>query len=79
MIVDPHSLQAPILCLIWKSAPNILWGLSGAANNQLLEIRKDSLALMLRASLMSLSAKSKKPRLSKWLGAVRRMGYHTTR
>jgi hypothetical protein len=76
-MIDPHSLQVPILCLIWKSAPNILWSLGGAADNQLLQIRKDNLALIARASLMSLFANSKRPRLSRWLGAVRRHGYHT--
>lgn len=77
MIVDPHSVQVPVLCLIWKSAPSILWSLSGAANNQLLEIRRDNLALMARAWLISLSANWNRPRLSRWLGAVRRVGYHT--
>jgi len=42
MIVDPHSLQVPVLCLIWKSAPNILWSIGGAADNQFLQIRKDN-------------------------------------
>jgi hypothetical protein len=78
MIVDPHSFQVPIVCLIWKSAPNILWSIGGAADNQLLQIRKDNLALMARLSLMSMFAGSKRPRLSKWLGAVRRLGYHTS-
>ena len=77
MIIDPHSLQVPFLCLIWKSAPNILWSVGGAANNQLLELRKDNLALMARMSVMSLFAKSNRPRLTKWLGGIRRFGYRT--
>jgi hypothetical protein len=77
MIVDPHSLQVPVFCLIWKSAPNILWSLGGAADNQFLQIRKDNLALMARLSLMSLYAGSKRPRLLKWLGGIRRLGYRT--
>jgi hypothetical protein len=64
MIVDPHSLQVPFICLIWKSAPSILWSIGGAANNQLLHIRKDNLALMARVSLMSLFANSKRSRLA---------------
>jgi hypothetical protein len=76
-MIDPHSLQVSFVCLIWKSAPNILWSIGGAADNQLLQIRKDNLALIARASLMSLFAKPKRPRLLKWLGAVRRLAYHT--
>ncbi|HVX78641.1 MAG TPA: hypothetical protein VHB49_21120 [Bradyrhizobium sp.] len=75
MIVDPHSLQIPFLCLVWKSAPNILWSIGGAANNHFLQIRKDNLALMARISLMSLLAGSQRPRLAKWLGSARRLGY----
>lgn len=75
MIVDPHSLQVPVLCLIWKSAPNILWSIGGAADNQFLQIRKDNLALMAKLSLMSLYANSKRPGLLKWLGGIRRLGY----
>ncbi|HUN98478.1 MAG TPA: hypothetical protein VMU69_19880 [Bradyrhizobium sp.] len=77
MIVDPHSLQVPILCLIWKSAPNILWSIGGAANNQFLQMRKDNLALMARLSLVSLFANARRPRLSKWLGGIARLGYRT--
>jgi hypothetical protein len=77
MIVDPHSLQVSFVCLVWKSAPNILWSIGGAANNQFLQIRRDNLLLMARISLMSLLADSKRRRLSKWLGSARRLGYRT--
>jgi hypothetical protein len=77
MIVDPHCLQVPVFCLIWKSAPNILWSIGGAADNQFLQIRKDNFALMARLSLMSLFANSRRARLSKWLGGIRRLGYRT--
>ena len=82
MIVDPHCLQVPVLCLIWKAAPNILWSVGGVANNQLLQVRKDNLALMARISLMSLFAHSKRLRLpkrfAKSLGGIGRIGYRAT-
>jgi hypothetical protein len=82
MIVDPHSLQVPLLCLIRKSAPNILWSVGGVANNQLLQVRKESLALMVRISLMSLLAHSRglrvPNRLAKGLGGIGRIGHRAT-
>lgn len=77
MIIDPHSLQVPFVCLVWKSAPNILWSVGGAADNQFLQIRKDNLVLMARLSLTSLFAKPRRPRLWKWLGGIARLGYRT--
>jgi hypothetical protein len=57
MMVDPHSLGLPCLCLLWKAAPSIVWSLSGAAHNQLLPFRRDNPTLMaVRISLMSLLA-----------------------
>jgi hypothetical protein len=54
MMVDPHILQVPCLCLLWKAAPNILWSLGGAANNHFLQVRRDNPAIMAaRISLMS--------------------------
>ena len=82
MIVDPHCLQVPILCLIWKSAPNILWSVGGVANNQLLQVRKESLALVAKMWLMSLLAHSGRLRMpkrfTKSLGGIRHLGYRTT-
>lgn len=69
MIFDPHSLQVSFVCLVWKSAPNILWSIGGVADNQFLQIRKDNLVLMARVSLMS--------HLSKWLSGIARLGYRT--
>jgi hypothetical protein len=77
MIVDPHSLQVSFVCLVWKSVPNILWSIGGAADNQFLQIRKDNLALMAKVSLMSLFANSRPPHLAKWLSGIARFGYRT--
>jgi hypothetical protein len=55
MMVDPHNLQLPFFCLLWKAAPNILWSLGGAAHNQFLRVRRDNPAIMAaRISLMAL-------------------------
>lgn len=55
MMVDPHTLQPPFLCLLWKGAPNVLWSLGGAAHNQFLQVRRDNPAIMAaRIWLMSL-------------------------
>jgi hypothetical protein len=55
MMLDPHDLQLPFFCLLWKAAPNILWSLGGAAHNQFLQVRRDNPAIMaVRLSLMSL-------------------------
>jgi hypothetical protein len=57
MMVDPHSLGLPCLCLLWKAAPGIASSLGSAAQNQLLEFRRDNPALMAaRISLMSFVA-----------------------
>ena len=77
MIVDPHSLQIPFVCLAWKFAPNILWSIGGAADNQFLQIRKDNLVLMARVSLMSLFVNSRRRHLSKLLNGIARFGYRT--
>jgi hypothetical protein len=69
MMVDPHNLGLPCLCLLWKAAPGLVWSLSGAAHNQLLPLRRDNPALMaVRISLMSLLADyPAKPRQSRRL------------
>jgi hypothetical protein len=55
MMMDPHNLQLPFFCLLWKAAPNILWSLGGAAHNQFLQVRRDNPAIMAaRLWLMSL-------------------------
>jgi hypothetical protein len=55
--VDPHTLQMPFFCLLWKAAPNILWSVGGAAHNQFLQLRRDNPAIIAaRLSLMSLLA-----------------------
>ena len=57
MMVDPHILELPCLCVLWKAAPNILWSLSGASHNQFLQVRRDNPAIVAaRLSLMSLLA-----------------------
>ena len=56
MIVDLSHPGLPYLCLIWRSAPNILWSVGSVAHSQLLQVRKDNLFLMLRVSLMLLFA-----------------------
>jgi hypothetical protein len=67
MMVDPHNLGLPCLCLLWKAAPNILLSLGGSAQSQFLQLRTDNPALMAaRISLMSLLADyTGKPRTSK--------------
>jgi hypothetical protein len=84
MMVDPHILQLPCLCLLWKAAPNILWSLSGAANNNFLQVRRDNPAIMAaRISLMSWLADYRgKQRISKQLetnqlNALERLDYRT--
>jgi hypothetical protein len=56
MIVDLYHPGLPYLCLLWKSAPNILWSVGSVAHSQLLQVRKDNLLVMLRVSLMLLFA-----------------------
>jgi hypothetical protein len=59
MMVDPHSLGLPCLCLLWKAAPGVASSLGSAAQNQLLEFRRDNPVLMAaRISLMSFVAKA---------------------
>ena len=54
MMVDPHSLGLPCLCLLWKAVPGLASSLGTAAQNQFLEFRRDNPALMAaRISLMS--------------------------
>ena len=52
MIVDLYHPGLPYLCLLWKSAPNILWSVGSLAHSQLLQVRKDNLLVMLRVSLL---------------------------
>jgi hypothetical protein len=55
MMVDPHDLGLPCLCLLWKAAPSVVSSLGGAAQSQFLELRRDNPALMAaRLMLMSL-------------------------
>lgn len=56
MIVDLYHPGLPYLCLLWKSAPNILWSVGSLAHSQSLQVRKDNLLVMLRVSLMLLFA-----------------------
>jgi hypothetical protein len=57
MMVDPHSLGLPCLCLLWKAAPGVASSLGSAAQNQFLEFRRDNPVLMAaRISLMSFVA-----------------------
>ena len=57
MMLDPHNPGLPLLCLLWKAGPNILWSLGGAAHNQFLQFRSDNLIIMAaRISLASLLA-----------------------
>ena len=77
MIIDPHSLQVSVVCLVWKSTPNLLWSIGGATNNDLLRVRKDNLALMAALSLISVFTDSRRPRLSRWFGGIARLGYRT--
>jgi hypothetical protein len=57
MMVDPHSLGLPCLCLLCKAAPGIASSLGSAAQNQVLEFRRDNPVLMAaRISLMSFVA-----------------------
>jgi len=71
MMVDPHNLQLPFFCLLWKAAPNILWSLGGAAHSQFLQVRRDNPAIMAaRLSLMSLLVDFRsKRRISKQVDA----------
>ncbi len=63
MMVDPHSLGLPFLCVLWKAAPSILSGLGGSAHTQFLQLRRDNLALLaVKISLMSLADYTGKPR-----------------
>jgi hypothetical protein len=55
MMMDPHNLQLPFFCLLWKAAPNILWSLGDAAHNHFLQVTGDNPAIMAaRLWLMSL-------------------------
>ena len=67
MMVDPHSLGfqnlglqnlgLPCLCLLCKAAPGIASSLGSAAQNQVLEFKRDNPVLMAaRISLMSFVA-----------------------
>jgi len=62
MMLDLHNPGLPLLCLLWKAGPNILWSLGGAAHNQFLQLRRDNLIILAarisltRIPLMSLLA-----------------------
>jgi hypothetical protein len=83
MMVDPHSLgfQLPCLCLLWKAAPSVVSSLGGAAQSQLLELRRDNPALIAaRLFLMSLHADyAAKPRKAKETAGLARLDYRAPR
>lgn len=82
MMVDPHDLQRPLfqlplLCLLWKAAPNILWSLGGAAHNQFLLLRRDNPAIIaVRIWLMPVLADYRgKPQTSKEVDTPAHLDY----
>ena len=74
-----QNLELPCLCLLWKAAPGVLSSLGGLAQSQLLDLRRDSPALMAaRISLMSFVADyTAKPRTAKQADAPARLDCRT--